>query len=321
MKNLILSFFLYSLFSINAAAIESIWPNVPFAVGADFCNIKNDLNKNRGDSRREYIYDTLPLLDYGASGYEAYNLIIAFEQLYDQHQFEAQQKLQVSLEALLKTELSRYYNFYKPKNNKFVFRNSVEIQKLIQTAKSRANNGSSNSDIKKITEIPSVDYMAMGTFSMSASCNGEIDVTLDFIHLKTGDIVSFYASGTAYNAMNSIAGQIFELFQKTQFPSKIQGIDGSTLTILGTPTGRLTDKTDWNTANIACKSLKGRLPSVQEIKLIAMYGDYSDGITLQLHGNYCTQEKDSVYVSDFVGQEDQSFNLINDKTAFFFCVK
>lgn len=306
----------------TAYASSGIWPNIPFTEGADFCNLSEDLNKNRTDSRREYIYDTLPLMYYGASTYEAYQLIYSFEKLYEHNRNLAQQKLQVSLEALLKTELSRYYNFHQPRERKLIFRNSVAIQNLIAEANSRYNkNSNSAPSANPLPRIPDIDYMAMGTFSMAASCDGKIEVTLDLIHLSSGEIISFYAYGTALQAVNQIAGQIFDAFQKTKFPSKIHNTDGSSLTILGTPNGRLTDKTDWKTAQRACSSLKGRLPTTQEVKDIALFGDYAGGITLQKHGNYCLHGENNVYVSDFVGQEEQSFNLINDKTAFFFCVK
>jgi hypothetical protein len=321
-KAALMKFLLFIFILMNSTfgfASQGIWPNIPFTAGADYCNLPGDLNRDRTEARRDYIYETLPLMHYGASTYEAYQLIYAFEKLYEENRIQAQQKLQVSLEAMLKSELSRFYNYFQPKERKLIFRNSVIVQNLIAEAKARKEKGlESNSDLHA---IPEINYMAVGTFSMSASCDGKIEVTLDFVQLSSGEIQSFYGGGTPHQAINSITAQLFDFFQRTRFPSSITVTDGSKLTILGTPTGRLTDKTDWKTANRACSSMKARLPNSQEVKDVSLYGDYSGGISLQKHANYCLQGEDNVFVSDFVGQEEQSFRLINDKTAFFFCVK
>jgi hypothetical protein len=305
-----------NLLGTQALATEVIWPTIPFVAGADHCNAYQVGGQSRVETRQELIGEMVRLMKAGARAPDAMNAVLAFDRLYDQHRSDAVKQLDVSLEALLHGYLDQFYEYYRPREKRLEFRAVNEANEIINAAKywQRAGN------IPK-EGLEQLDYFAIGTFSHQQGCYGKVDVSLDLISTRNGKVRSFLGTGTPQEATFEVVKKLFDSFQRAHFPSSLSGLDGRKVTILGTPSGRPTDKVDWETAAMACRSMGGRLPSAQEVKLVNMYGDYSGGITLQLHGNYSLNQPGQVYVSDFVGQEVREFRMINDKTAFFFCLK
>ncbi len=322
-----LSFTIFILFNLTtkklfADSIVKIWPHIPFVAGANLCSTVKELNTNRVDTRKSYIFETISLMRSGALPLEALTILSQFDSYYNQHIYESEAKLKISLESLLKSEVQKLFNYYNPVKQKFEFNNStaaIKLQsRLVDYFNPSTNPRKIDEDKLPVHEI--VDYIASGTFGFTSDCTNNIYISLELLELETGKIISFSASGTITSAIRNLAEIIFHNFQKPSFPSTIK-IDGDKkIKILGTPNGRFTDKVDWTTANRACHTLKGRLPTSQEVKDISLLGSYSGGLTLIKHGNYSLDGENNVYISDFEGQEEQNFNYISEKKAYFFCV-
>lgn len=63
--------------------------------------------------------------------------------------------------------------------------------------------------------------VAYGTYSYAPSCKGDLLVTVH-VDLSCGHTYHFQAQGFPEQVMQSIGVQIFETFQRTQFPPKLK---------------------------------------------------------------------------------------------------
>lgn len=299
MRKILLLVFPLLLLNFNQSKAETVYTSIPFLRGADLCNLQDTYSQSRRQFINEKIQQAALLFSVGAIGEEVAALFAQFDSMYDYHREEAVKYLDVSVEGLVKSYLQSYYSYYKPLSTNLEFSNFPQDS----------------------------DFLPVGSFTISSRCNGDIILNLSLINTKTGKILSFTAEGRADFATHSIAQQLFDKFQKTKFPSTIKRIDGSSLVLLGTPTGRLTDRVNWETGSKACRAMKGRLPTESELREIDMYGDYSGGITLKnVDSDYSElmfllNSKDTVFYNRFEQQAVQNFKNLNSKTAFFFCVK
>lgn len=287
------------LLSTNLVHAKTIYSNIPFLQGADLCNFEDTFSQSRREFIKEKVYLASDFFSQGATGDEISNLFAQFDSMYDQHRQDALINLNISIENLLKSNLQKLFSYYLPKNKNIEF-----------------NHLSKNSD-----------FIAIGSFTVSSFCNGNVILTLDLINTRNGKIISFDSEADVITATTSISNQLFDYFQKTKFPSIITRDDGSKLTILGTPMGRINKRVDWTTGYNACKAMSARLPNESEVREIDMYGDYSGGITLtnvdedQSTLMFLLNTPNTVYYNLFGDQAVQNFNMLNSKTAFFFCVK
>ena len=118
-----------------------------------------------------------------------------------------------------------------------------------------------------------------GIYSFSPSCRGDVTVTLH-IETKEGTTQNFQGQGTPESVMQGLAGQVFENFQKTRFPSKVK-YGSSVVELLGAPGSPISHATSPENAEKSCAKMQGRLPTAEEYIFLSSLGDWSGGVTLR----------------------------------------
>jgi len=78
--------------------------------------------------------------------------------------------------------------------------------------------------------------------------------------------------------MQNIGLDIFETFQRTQFPSKLK-IGNQQLELVGAPGTGVGNAPSPKSAEMACKAMKARLPTEDEYEYLSNVGDWNGGVT------------------------------------------
>ena len=225
-----------------------ILAQIPFNIeGANLCEFRSAFSRDRIEYMRELAQISRELT---RSRYQDRSrLLERYNDLYERNMSYAQKGLGKSLEVSFKAFIEKYYHELKPRERHLFF----NINKL--------------------------DIIILGHYSLSPRCNGQVNVNLELID-KNGSSTSYQASGAAHTVMSKLASQIFERFQRTQFPTTIYS-QGKQLEILGGANNDISWTRNLEEAKYVCESLQARLPSLKEYKLIDTLGSWSGGITLE----------------------------------------
>ena len=106
---------------------------------------------------------------------------------------------------------------------------------------------------------------------------GDLLVTVH-VDLSCGHTYHFQAQGFPEQVMQSIGVQIFETFQRTQFPSKLK-IGNQQLELVGSPGSGVGRAPSPRSAEMACKAVNARLPTEDEYDYLSNVGDWNGGVT------------------------------------------
>lgn len=226
-----------------------IWANIPFVGGANLCNYADAYGQTRTENLNKMAALAKDIMSSGAAGLESAKMLVVFNDLYDQNQKLASQKLDITLEATLKSYIDQYYRDLKPKVKRVSF---------------NQNKGT--------------DFVAYGTYTFAPDCKGTIEVTLHLVG-KDGVEESYVGTGKPATVMSQIGSQIFTQFQRTQFPSVVK-IGNKSLNLVGAINGSVDKVRDPQIAEEACKTLDARLPTATELEQLDLYGDWSGGVSL-----------------------------------------
>ncbi|MGZ3787352.1 MAG: hypothetical protein ACXVLQ_02450, partial [Bacteriovorax sp.] len=243
--------------------------------GADLCQYTDAYGQTRSQYMNDMVKQAKDLMEGGAKGAEALNLLVAFNSLYDKNQEIAvrYQYLDVTLESTLKAYMDQFYRQINPREKKVSFQYVDDIINVVNAAKAGMRDGNIDNNL-----IKKLDYIAYGTYALGPNCQGDIQVTLHLIG-SNGTSESFVATGRPETVMSTIASDIFTLFQRTQFPSQIK-IGSKMLTLVGGLNGSVDRVPDPKLAEEACSTLDARLPTSTELDLLNGYGDWSGGVSL-----------------------------------------
>jgi len=253
-----------------------IWPSIPFIRGADLCAYKDAYGQSRGQYMNTMIDHARSLLEMGARGREALDLMVNFSNMYDHNKNVAMSNpylYDVTLESSLKAFISGYYRDLRPKTQKISFTHVNDIVSIVETAKRGQRDGVLDQDM-----LNKLDYIAYGTYTLAPNCAGDIQVTLHMIG-KNGQSENYIALGKPEVVMSKIASEIFTQFQRTQFPSKLK-IGNKEITLVGGLNGSVDRVPDPDFAEDACATLEARLPNQKELEMISLYGDWSGGVSV-----------------------------------------
>lgn len=253
-----------------------IWPTIPFVRGADLCKYLDAYGQTRNEYMDGMVQRAKSLMEGGAKGKEALQLLVEFNSLYDRNQAIATQHqyMDVTLEATLKSYLDSYYRNLKPKDKKVSFTHVNDIYSVI-----RATNNGQRDGYLNDTMLAKLDYIAYGTYALAPTCRGDIQVTIHMIG-KNGKSESFVATGNPQTVMSQIATEIFEKYQRTQFNNGTIRIGKKQLQLVGALNGTVGTVSSPELAEEACDTLDARLPTRLEMELLDSYGDWSGGVTL-----------------------------------------
>jgi len=262
-------------FSVSANDVKTIWPSIPFVRGADLCQYQDAFGKSRSEYIAEMVGNAKGLMQAGAKGSEALQMLVAFDSLYDKNKRLALKGkyLDVTLENTLKAFFDDYYRKLRPRTKKLVFRHVNDISTILNTAKKGQRIGYVPQD-----KFDYLDYFAYGSYAMGPNCDGSIVVTLTLIG-RDGETLSYQGRGPVHTVMSKIASRMFEDFQRTKFPSTVR-LGNRQLTIVGGLNGSVDKVRDAESARWDCESLDARLPNARELERISNYGDWSGGVSI-----------------------------------------
>lgn len=252
-----------------------IWPTIPFVRGADLCAYKDAYGQTRAEYMNSMVQSAEKLLAQGIKGYEALNLLMAFDSMYDKNRELAvrYQYLDVTLESTFKAYMDQFYRQINPRSKKISFQYVNDIVNIVKAAREGMRDGYLDEAL-----LAKLDFIAYGTYALAPDCKGDIQITLHLIG-RDGRSESFIASGKPEYVMSKIAADIFTEFQRTQFPTTVK-VGNKMLTLIGGLNGSVDRAAEPRLAEQACETLDARLPTEFELDLLNSYGDWSGGVSL-----------------------------------------
>lgn len=276
-SSILLSVFAMADVQIPADGRVDIWPSIPFIRGADLCNYKDAYGQSRSQYMSKMISHARSLLEVGARGREALDLMVNFNNMYDHNKAIAMSNpylYDVTLESTLKAYIDDYYRSLKPRTQRVSFTHANDILSIVNAARNGQRDGWLDENI-----LSKLDYIAYGTYTLSPDCTSRILVTIHMIG-RDGHSINYQADGPPATVMSQIASRIFEDVQRTKFPSTLK-IGKEVVTLVGGLNGSVDRVPDPAFAQDACETLDARLPNQKELEMISMYGDWNGGVSVQ----------------------------------------
>lgn len=265
------------VFAFNFSNDEriDIWPSIPFVRGADLCKYHDAYGQTRSEYMSSMVRNAQDLMESGAYGAEALQMLIEFNRLYDRNQALATRGkgLAVTLESTLKAYVDRYYRQLRPSFKRLSFRHMGDLLNLVQITSGGQRDGQLTRN-----QLQRLDFIAYGTYALAPNCRGDIQVTLHLVG-KNGRSESYVARGKPSVVMSQIASEMFTQFQRTQFPTTVT-MGRSTLELIGGMNGPVDKTHSPHNAQRACRQLGGRLPNQFELEMLDARGDWSGGVSL-----------------------------------------
>lgn len=254
--------------------LVSIWPQIPFVRGKDLCQYHDAYGRTKSEQMAELTQTVRGLLREGVDPRNLMALLNTLDDQINQQRFVAGSSpgMDVMLAGSLKASLDRVYRDRNPQSRHFAFFNTSALNELMQ--QQRASKAQSNWDSRLVQGLSGV---AFGTYSYAPSCKGDLLVTVH-VDLSCGHTYHFQAQGFPEQVMQNIGLQIFETFQRTQFPSKIK-IGNQQLELVGAPSTGVGRAASPKSAEMACKAMKARLPTEDEYEYLSNVGDWNGGVT------------------------------------------
>lgn len=267
--------FLALFISVHASAnISGIWATIPFIRGADLCQYKQAFSQTRMEYMGEMVGMASNLMQSGARGKEALEMLLMFDALYDKNVNLAKQYqyLDVTLENSLKGYLDQYYRSFPVQQRKIEFRHINDIRRIINAVANGQRIGNLSGDPYRV-----LDYVAYGSYSYAPDCRGRIDVTVTLVG-PNGQIKTYQGLERPHIVMSQIASRMFEDFQRTKFPSTLD-LGAKSIRLIGATNGSVA-KAGLKQAERACKNMGARLPTGEELEDISAFGDWNGGVSI-----------------------------------------
>ena len=260
----------------QAAKPIQIWPTIPFVRGKDLCQYQENYAKTKNQQSQEMLQNVVALIREGAKEAVAFGIVQAMDEMENANraQSNAGMGMDVLLEGSFKATLDAYYRDLQPGQRKIAFFNPMPLTQLVRGLRDQKRQG--YLDDRLVRDLYGIFW---GTYSFAQDCNGQVLVTMH-LEAKDGTTRSFQAQGLPQSVMQNVAGQVFDYFQKTKFPSKVM-IGSRSIELLGAPSMPVAHTAGPAAAERACSNLNARLPTVAELEFIAALGDYNGGVSLR----------------------------------------
>ncbi len=264
-----------SSWTVSASSPLSLWPTVPFIRGQDLCQFQDAYGKTRNELSLDMAHRLKDLFGAGLASSDAVGILRAIDGLIDKDRRMATSGLgmDVTLEASLKAAIDGLYRKINPKEKKLLFVNPAPLLDLLRDLRTEKRQGSLN-----LSQLAKMSGFAWGTYAYSPGCRGDILATIH-VELANGSNSSFLAQGAPESVMASIGTQMFEYFQRTQFPSVVR-MGSKSLTLVGAPGSPIGVAPSPAIAQSACALSQARLPLVEEYEFISALGDWNGGVSL-----------------------------------------
>ncbi len=274
--NLLKLLVLLALISPAAMAkTQRLWASIPFIRGADLCAYKQAYSQTRSEYMREMVGLASQLMQSGAKGREALQMLTTFDAMYDKNiRLATQHKyLDVTLENSLKGYFDGYYRQFPVVNRNLEFAHMNNIRYIMDSVSNGQRPGWIPTNASSL-----VDYMAYGSYSFAPNCKGNIQVTVTLVG-SDGSAQTYNALGAPHVVMSQIASRMFEDFQRTKFPSTLR-VGKYNMTIVGALNNSIGKATSVTQAERACDIIDARLPREYELEAIDSYGDWNGGVSI-----------------------------------------
>ena len=292
-----------------------IWPTIPFVRGKDLCQYQDAYIKSKNAHSQTLLSNVIALMREGAQDVFAMGIVQAIDEMENLNRARAAsgQGMDVLLEGSFKATLDTYYRDVQPTQRQLSFFNPMQLTQLVRTVRDQKRQG--YLDEKLVKDLQGVFW---GTYSFGPGCTGNVLVTL---HLedKDGETYSFQGQGLPQSVMQSLAGQVFEYFQRTKFPSRI-AINQGALDVLGAPGAAFAHTPDAPAAERVCKQMSGRLPTAEELEYVNALGDWNGGITLR--NDIWALANNMVYAPDLRNPSPvRTADEVRGQPIHFYCVR
>lgn len=332
-------------------SVATLWHQIPFYAGADLGQYQATMAQNRSQVRKELLSEltgSLSALANKGAPAEAMleplaNIILQFDQMHDLHKARDVVNINLTLESQFKAALDQEFirNDVRDAARKLQISRGTEpelLQYYLRGIGSTNPSGSTKSPksirIQYALEIfNEIDYIAFGTFTHLG--NNQFQVTLQLQGHKNGVTRHFIALGSLTNAINTLASQVFDFFQKNEYPDWTTPPDK--LVWLPMPANPQRNNPFTNTTGYTfeeaqnyCNERGYRLPYAREMLSAEAGGAYKNGGIANLrHGlHYAVLDKRRLngHYALHIGEEQRSGGAIQplsssaEKGAFW-CVK
>lgn len=317
MKNFFLTLFstlsLFAPLATQAQERIDIWPSIPFIRGADLCKYNDAYSSTRTEYMREMVENATDLMQSGAFGDEALEMLVAFNALYERNQAIATPSLDTTLESTLKAYLDQHYREIRPRFKRLSFTHTADLLTIVRNAQ----RGFRITPLDE-RQLEQLDYIAYGTYALAPDCKGDIQVTLHLIG-RQGSSESFIGRGRPETVMSQISSQLFTRFQRTEFPSVVR-IGDNDLHLVGGMNGSIDSTHSPKMAENACANLGARLPNPDELEILDSMGDWSGGISLN---NQTWALNDNMVYAPYLRNPNpvRNVNQVNARKFSYYCVR
>jgi hypothetical protein len=273
---LFLSMLLVSQAFANPVQRVLLWPTIPFIRGQDLCQYQDAYGRSKSEMALDLTRNIIGLLREGASSNSAVSIVMAIDELSNKNRAlaSAGMGMDMVLEGGFKASLDAIYRDINPTEKKIAFYNPLPLIQVVRELHDQKRQG--YLDQRYLSGLSGVVW---GIYSFSPNCRGDVTVTLH-IETKEGVTYSFQSQGAPELVMQGMAGQVFEYFQKTRFPSKVK-YPGGHVELLGAPGSPISHATSPTNAEKSCQAMQGRLPTAEEYIFLSSLGDWSGGVTLR----------------------------------------
>jgi hypothetical protein len=327
----------------------AIWHNVAFYSGGDLGQYQQTMSQNRDQVRRELLNELTDTLGKIASTgaqvdgmlESTANIILMFDEMHDLHKARDLQKINFSIENRFKAALDAQFQAHdvRTSQRKVQFSRGVDPEYLSQyfQASSAGNSGGHDrpkASLKYALSLYSqIDFVAYGTFSPLGGDNFQL--TLQLQNTRTGVSRSFLAQGALLPAVDQLAGEVFDLFQRNEFPDwesparQLQWLAMPANPAKANPRGEGYGYT-FQEARSYCLDRGYRLPYARELLAVETGGAYKAGGIDHLESGVAYAVMDRRHTNEYhvlhKGEEQgtggaiQALNNYADKLQFW-CVK
>lgn len=203
----------------QSTRITNLWPSMPFFNGGDLGQYVQTMTQNRDQVRQKFFSELLAgLSQLSGAGADVEKILqplakilLAFDAVHDAHKAIDQVGIDFSLEQQFKSSLDQLYR----KND--IGREARQLQiseAYLQTDLKQLNTESNPTGFREIYN--KIDIIGYGTFSSLGQ--GDFQVTYHLKNIHTGDTQNFISRGNLIAAIDDLARQIFDVYQKNTYP-------------------------------------------------------------------------------------------------------
>ncbi len=296
-----------------------VYPSIPIIEGADLQEFHEAYSKSRFEQVGELVNSAKGLLGAGASGAEALEMILAFDNLVTHRRAYSKKRMGVSLEGYFNGRLSELYRTYEPPVRKLDFKHVDLPTNILRHANQERRPGYLTD-----ADMVNLDFVIYGSYTVAFG--GNIDMSLYVLNVNSGVTRIFNGRGNPKQAAYYIADQLFHEFQKTRFPSVLKLGSGKSITLLGADrikvSGYAQMKNIYEDARYSCEDLGGRLVNKRELSSIGAAGTYRGGVTVSNSGRenyYWALDRDDIYVS-YENRVTKKWSLNSTQYLNYICV-